>query len=150
MKVLIVEDGHEYIETLGRFLPEVDWDRAGSGPAALVCLAGGGPEALLLDMRFDRVPPEELLGDLDEAADRFNGDPVRARRFLEDHQGNYVLAAVRDAGHRLPVLMSYDFSGEPRRWARLAERYAPVDYLPDNAGPGEVLRRLEDLVGGSV
>ena len=31
--VLIVEDGHEYIDTLGRFLAEdARWSRAGSGP----------------------------------------------------------------------------------------------------------------------
>jgi len=149
MRVLVVEDGHEYIETLGRFLVEgFSWERAGSGPEALARLEEAGHDALFLDMCFDRAPPEELFGDLEATADRFNGDPVQARRFLENNQGNYILAAIREAGHRIPVLMSYDFEGEPRRWGHIAERFGPVDYLPGNSGPAEVASRLHDLVAG--
>ncbi len=146
MRVLVIEDGLEYSETLARFLPDVDWTRAGSGPAALAVLPGDF-DAIFLDMRFDRTPRGELLGDVAEIADRFNGDPVQAGRFIEDHQGNFVLAALREAGHRTPVLISYDFDGEPRRWERLAARFAPVDYLPDNASPADILDRLTALRG---
>ena len=147
MRVLVVEDGFEYIETLQRFLPEgFDWERAGSGPEALERLTDGGWEVVFLDMRFDRVTDEQLLGDLAATADRFNGDPVQARHFLEDHQGNYILAAIREAGHTVTVLLSYDFEDEPRRWSRLVEAFAPVDYLPDNASPGEIARRLKRLL----
>lgn len=145
MRVLIIEDGFEYSETLGRFLPEVDWERAGSGPAALERLATESFDAIYLDMRFDRVEDDALLGDMGAAADRFNGDPVQARAFLQDHQGVYVLAALRSAGHTHPVLLSYDFGVEPRRWARLSESNAPVDYLPDVAGPDEIRSRLTAL-----
>ncbi len=148
MRILVVEDGYEYSETLERFLSEgFEWVRAGSGPVALQMLGDSSFDALFLDMRFDRIPEDQLLGDLAATADRFNGDPVQARRFLEDHQGNYVLAAIRGAGHTIPVLMSYDFEGEPRRWARLLERYAPVDYLPDNGGPAKISERLTALAG---
>jgi len=148
MKILVVEDGFEYSETLSRFLGEgFRWVRAGSGPAALAALAEDGFDAVFLDMRFDRVPDEDLLGDLAETADRFNGDPAQARHFLQDHQGNYVLAALREAGHHLPVLLSYDFQGEPRRWSHLSGRFAPVDYLPDNASPPEIAERLRRLAG---
>jgi hypothetical protein len=41
--------------------------------------------------------------------------------------------------------MSYDFGEEPRRWQRLAQRYGPVDYLPDNASPQDVADRLRGL-----
>ncbi len=147
MRVLIIEDGFEYVETLQRFLSDgFEWERAGSGPVAIERLGGGGYDAIYLDMRFDRVPEGELLGDLAATADRFNGDPVQARHFLEDHQGNYVLAALREHDVQTPVLMSYDFSSEPRRWARIAEKYSPVDFLPDNASPAEVARRLHTLV----
>lgn len=149
MRVLIVEDGLEYSETFGRFLGDgFAWERAGNGPEALERLAEGGWDAVFCDMRFDRVPPPRLLGDLAATADQFNGDPEQARRFLEDHQGNYVLAAIREAGHGVPVLMSYDFGEEPRRWQRLAQRYAPVDYLPDNASPADVADRLRALARG--
>ncbi len=145
MKVLVVEDGHEYTETLSRFLPDVVWERAGSGPEALARLAAAPYDAVFSDMRFDRVPDDQLLGDVAETADQFNGDPVQARRHLQDHQGTYVLAAIRAAGHHLPVLMSYDFESEPKRWERLKQRHGRVDYLPDQASPGEILRRLRAL-----
>ncbi len=148
VRVLVVEDGSEYTETLERFLTEgFTFQRAGSGPAALAALAAGPFDVVFLDMRFDRAPEVELLGDLDEIADRFNGDPVQARRFLEDHQGNFVLAALREAGHALPVLLSYDFTSEPRRWERLERRYAPVGFLTDVASPAEVASRLRELSG---
>lgn len=138
MKVLVIEDGYEHSETLGRFLPDITWVRAGSGPKAIDLLRAGGFDAVFLDMRFDRVPDEELLGDVAETADRFNGDPAQARLFLQDHQGTYVLAALRAAGFTLPVVLSYDFDAEPRRWSHLAARYAPVAYLPDGSGPREL------------
>ena len=148
MKVLVVEDGYEYIDTLERFLGEgFSWTRAGSGPEALRLLDGGGFDAVLLDMRFDRVPEADLLGDLAATADRFNGDPVQARHFLEDHQGNFILAALRASGVGVPVLVSYDFEEEPRRWRHLADTFGPVDYLPDNASPGDIATRLRGLVG---
>lgn len=148
-RVLVVEDGNEYSDTLGRFLSHrFVFGRAGSGPEALRMLAEGGWDAVFLDMCFDRVPADQLLGDLHEAAERFGGDPVRARDFLQQHQGTFVLAAMRETGHRVPVLLSYDFSGEPRRFERLAARHGPVDHLPD-PGPAEVDRRLRALVGAS-
>ena len=151
MRVMVVEDGLEYSQTLERFLSEdFQWIREGSGPAALDRLGLESFDALFLDMRFDRVPPDRLLGDFDRVADQFNGDPLQARQFLEDHQGNYILAAVRDAGFQVPVLLSYDFDGEPRRWARLAERYPPVDYLPDNASPSDISDRLRRLAAQST
>lgn len=143
MRVLIIEDGSEYIETMRRFLSDgFEWERAGSGPAGLARLKQPGIEAVFLDMRFDRAPEGELLGDVAQVADRFSGDVVQARRFLEDHQGAYVLAALRDAGCTLPVVLSYDFSAEPRRWERLASRFGPVRFLPDNASPADVRRAL--------
>lgn len=148
MDVLVVEDGFEYSELLGRFLAEgFVWTRAGSGPAALAALAERAFDAVYLDMRFDRVPLGELLGDVEATADRFNGDDVQARAFLEDHQGLYVLDALREAGYRLPVLLSYDFEAEPARWERLERRHRPVDYVPDNASPSAIAGQLEALVG---
>ena len=134
--VLVVEDGVEYSETFGRFLgAEFAFARAGSGAQALHRLREGTPvDVIFLDMRFDRAPESELLGDLDAVIDRFNGDVVQARRFTEDHQGTFILAALRDAGITTPVVLSYDFGEEPGRWRRISERQGPVDFLPDNVG----------------
>ncbi len=150
IRVLVVEDGTEYTDTLSRFLTEgFGFVRAGSGPEALERLAEGSFDVVFLDMRFDRVAEDRLLGDPAEAADRFNGDAVQARRFLEDHQGTYVLAELRAQGHAQPVLMSYDFSWEPRRWRNLSARYGPLDFLVDVASPTEVAQRLRALVSGA-
>ncbi len=139
MRVLVVEDGSEYSDTLSRFLREgFSWTRAGSGGEALALLGTEEYHAVFLDMRFDRCAPDRLFGNLDEAIDRFNGDPIQARRFLEDHQGTWILAAIRQAGHATPVLFSYDFGSEPRRWERIRARQAPVAWVPGNAGPGEI------------
>lgn len=146
MRVLVIEDGSEYTETLSRFLADgFTWVRAGSGPEGLEQLDAGGWDAVFLDMRFDRVAPGQLLGDFDATADRFNGDPVQAQQFLEDHQGLFVLAAIREAGHDVPVLLSYDFDAEQARWERIASRQGPVDYLPDNASPGDIAEKLRGM-----
>ncbi len=147
MRVLVIEDGFEYIEMMTRFAPPgVQLVRAGSGPAALASLGESAWDAAYLDMCFDRVEPAELLGDVAATADRFNGDTGQAVAWLENHQGNYILAAIREAGHELPVLMSYDFEAEPRRFARLRSRFGPLAYVPDNGGPADVVRLLRELV----
>jgi hypothetical protein len=149
-RVLVVEDGQEYTDAFTRFLStSFLFERAGSGAEALQCLSAGF-HAVFLDMRFDRVPATALLGDLGALLDRFNGDANRARRFLEDNQGTYILAAVRAAGHRIPAILSHDFRSEPRRWANLQRLHAPLDWLPDNAGPEVVRRRLRELLGGGT
>ena len=144
MRVLVVEDGLEYTTSFERFIgAPFEFVRAGSGREALEALATGSFDLLFLDMRFDRAT--ELLGDLQALVDRYNGDSARARRFLEDNQGAYVLAAIRDAGHGQPALMSYDFDGEPRRFENLRARYGPLAYLTDTAGPQETRKALLDL-----
>jgi CheY-like chemotaxis protein len=148
IRALVVEDGTEYVDTLRRFLSDgFSWERASSGPEALAMLAAGEFSVVFLDMRFDRCPSDQLLGSLEEAIDRFNGDVLQARRFLEDHQGNYILAAFRARGLAVPVLLSFDFANEPRRWDRIKARYAPVEYLPGNAEPGEIAARLRRMAG---
>ncbi|NOY27999.1 MAG: hypothetical protein GXP62_19205 [Oligoflexia bacterium] len=97
-------------------------------------------------MRFDRA--ERQLGDLAALDQRFGGDQERARRFVEDNQGTYILAALRDAGHALPVVFSFDFDAEPRRLANLQRRYGPLSYLRDTAGPAEIAAALRRACAG--
>jgi CheY-like chemotaxis protein len=142
-RVLVIEDGREYSESLGRFLSHAfDFVRAGDGNEAMTLLGTERFDAVFLDMRFDRVEPEQLLGDMEAAAERFSGDREQALRFLENNQGAYILAALRKAGHQLGVVWSYDFDGEPRRWKHMAKTYAPLTYLSDNASPQDIQQRL--------
>lgn len=148
IRVLVVEDGTEYSDTLGRFAGEgFAFSRAGDGNAAMAAAARGETDLLFLDMRFDRVPAPALLGDLAETVERFNGDPVRARKFLEDNQGAYILSALRASGCTLPAVFSHDFDGEPKRWANLVKRYAPLHYLRDNASAAEIRAVLREAAG---
>lgn len=151
LSVLVVEDGDEYTTNLGRFLTDgFVFTRAGDGASALAALSAAWFDLAFLDMRFDRVSPGQLLGDLAETADRFNGDPVRARQFLEEHQGAYILQAIRAAGHGLPCVFSHDFDGEPRRWANLSRAYAPLAYLPDNASPSDIRDTFQRAIRGDL
>lgn len=144
-RILVIEDGSEYVENLHRFLSdEFHFERAGDGFDALDRLGAEPWDAIFLDMRFDRSG--RLVGDLDGLVDRFLGDQDRARRFLIDNQGAYVLAALRDAGHAQPVLFSYDFDGEPRRYRNLESRYGPLAYLADTADPGQIREALRGLL----
>lgn len=141
--VLVIEDGFEYSELLARFLREgFRFRRAGNGAEAAEACRAERFDVLFLDMRFDRVPPGELVGDLGVLTERFNGDPVRARQHLEEQQGLYILAELRRAGVETRAVFSHDFAAEPRRWALLERQYAPVGWLADNASPGEIRRVL--------
>jgi CheY-like chemotaxis protein len=147
--VLVVEDGEEYSRNLARFGGSgYFFVRAGSGEEALICLKAQSFGLIFLDMRFDRTDPNLLLGDMAATTERFNGDPVRARRFLEEHQGTYILSAIREAAFKIPAIFSHDFDGEPKRWGNLVRAYAPVYYLPDNASAAGILAVFQKALSG--
>lgn len=132
--VLVVEDGDEYLTNLSTFVADgVTYFQAHSGPEACAMLREVKPDLVYLDMRFDRTPEEDLLGNIVELAGRFNGDVARARRFQEDNQGLFVLRALRDAEYTGPVILSYDFEGEERRFAALRAKDSALHYCPDYA-----------------
>jgi CheY-like chemotaxis protein len=143
-RVLVVEDGHEYIQTLSKYLgSEFEFSRAGNGFEAIELLSAELWHGVFMDMRFDRA--DRLMGDMAALTSRFHGDSERARRYLENQQGTYIAAAIRTAGFGQPLLFSYDFSGEPTRLAHLQQQYGPLAYLPDTAGPAEVREGLWGL-----
>jgi hypothetical protein len=160
-RVLVVEDGREYFDNLTRFLGgDFDFARAGDGLDAIEMFRAGGREgercgallpqnrsawdAVFLDMRFDRAL--RLLGDAEGGSVGATLND-RDRRYLAENQGAIILGALRSAGARLPVLFSYDFDAEPRRFANLSRRYGPLAYLPDSAGPAAIREALFTLIG---
>ncbi len=137
--VLIVEDGDEYLESMTNFVPGPRYLQARSAAAALDALRAEAVDLIYLDMRFDRIPRADLVGDHAAATRSRNGDPQRGWRFLQNNQGLYILAALAEAGHgAVPTLISYDFSREPARWRRLQARYPRLVWVSDAIGPDDI------------
>jgi CheY-like chemotaxis protein len=148
IRVLVVEDGDEYITNLTTFVAEgIDYRQAKSGGRACEMVAAEEPDVVFLDMRFDRTPVEELLGDMVQLTGRFNGDIGRARHFQQDNQGLFILRALRDARYRRPVILSYDFGAEEKRFRALSSKDPGLYYCPDYADANTIRRTILDAVG---
>ena len=146
--VLVVEDGDEYITNLSTFVAEgIDYLQAKSGGRACEIVRSSPPDLVYLDMRFDRTPVEALLGDMVLLTGRFNGDVARARRFQEDNQGLFILRALREAEYRGPVILSYDFAGEERRFQALAAKDPALSYCPDYADARAIREAIDRAIG---
>lgn len=146
--VLIIEDGHEYLENLSRFVPGPRYLQARSGQAALGLLASEPVDLVYLDMRFDRIPRGDLLGDHAQATRDHNGDPNRAWKYLENNQGLFVLDALSRGGHgHVPVVLAYDFSRESTRLKHLKRRYPKLAWVPDAVTPDTIRAVMQQLVG---
>ena len=140
LSILIVEDGTEYTDRARRWMGDgFEFTRAGSGSEALEALPQGNNIALIwMDMDFRRCPESELLGWERIDTGRFGGDRERVLQHLWEHQGVYILEALRLKGWRGPVVFSHDFTDSPKRWKHLCQRYGPLDWLPEAANPGEI------------
>jgi hypothetical protein len=128
-RLLVIEDGAEYVEFARVFLRDLEIEAAQSAATALAALRARGADALLIDLRFDRAPAAALVGDVAATAARlFAGDAARALRYLQDEQGTLILAELRAAGFAQPALFVHDFT--PRRLANLRRLYGAVDAVP--------------------
>ena len=150
IRVLVVEDGDEYLTNLTTFVSEgFSYEQARSGSEACRMAEMVDPDLVYLDMRFDRTPEGELLGNMVELTARFNGDIARARRFQQDNQGLFILRELREAGFSGPVIISYDFSGEERRFRALSARDPALSYCPDYADADAIRAAILRAVGGA-
>jgi len=132
-RILIVEDGFEYTRALERIARgRAELVRAGDAEEARRALEGGGFDAVLLDVVFDRIPEERLAGDRARGIDH-----------LARHQGFYVadaLAPLLGPGTR--VVVAYDFSGDPERLEVLRRRLPGLEGLREGTGMDDLLARL--------
>lgn len=148
IRVLVVEDGDEYLTNLTTFVAEgMEYVQAKSGEQACSFAREVDPDLVYLDMRFDRIPDEDLIGDFVQLTGRFNGDVSRARRFQQDNQGLFILRALREAGFVMPVILSYDFSGEEKRFAALSGKDPGLSYCPDYADAKAIRLAIQRAVG---
>lgn len=144
--VLIVEDGDEYRENLTRFVPGPTYVQARSGAKAVAILQSQPVDLVYLDMRFDRIPREDLLGDHAVATRQNNGDPLRGWRYLQNNQGLFVLNALSAAGFAdKAVILAYDFSREATRLRHLQKRYPRLEWVPDAITPEEIRARMDRI-----
>lgn len=128
--LLVIEDGHEYEEFARLFLAQQFEIRAAHSSAEALAALGKEPaDAFLVDLRFERSPVEDLVGDVHETAKRrFAGDTFRAIRYLKEQQGTLVLAEIRNAGFDGPAVFVHDFS--TRRLGNLQRLYGRVSAVP--------------------
>lgn len=123
MRLLVIEDGHEYEEFARTFLTGFEVQAVHSGDEAVACASGC--EAFLIDLRFERSTTSDLVGDIEGTAQRrFGGDVHRAIRHIKEQQGALVLAALRAAGHDQRAVFVHDFPA--RRLANLQRLYGDV------------------------
>jgi DNA-binding NarL/FixJ family response regulator len=149
--VLVIEDGDEYLENLTRFVPGPSYLQAHCGRDAVDILKEHPVDVVYLDMRFDRIPEADLLGDRDAATREHNGDAVRGLKYLMNNQGLYILAELRREGFgALPVVVAYDFSKEPRRFDNLRRTYPKLEWVSDAVSFEEVVRLFASIAGSKA
>lgn len=142
--VLIVEDGNEYLDNLSRYVQGPRYLQAHDGKTALETLRAEPVHLIYLDMRFDRIELDRLLGDHAAATREHNQDGARAWKDLQNNQGLFILEAVRTGGFsRIPVILAYDFSREDKRWQHLKKLHPSLNWVPDAVTPVEIRALME-------
>jgi hypothetical protein len=111
-------------------LPPLSLDVHTSWRSFTASLSVQMPDLVLLDMRFDDGPVDQLAGDVEALtrSARFGGDRARAEAQIRGLQGVFILQALRDeVSLRVPVIL---FGTLPKVQSdRLLERYGPVRIL---------------------
>jgi len=146
--ILIVEDGNEYFEIFSRFVTGPIYHQAHNGDEALEILKCLKIDIIFMDMRFDRIPQNKLLGNHAQITHLCNGDPNRAWQYLQNNQGLYILEAMKNEGFfDLKIIISYDFSREESRFLELKKTYPKLEYLADTHGTDALYQHFEILLG---
>jgi CheY-like chemotaxis protein len=144
--VLIVEDGTEYRDFFELFLAkDHDYLFSQAGHHAIELLEKSPVDFVVLDMRFERSPAEDLFGDVEDVAKQYFGsDLARAHRFVEENQGTIILAEMRKNEHDQPVLFVSDMAS--KRLENLCKLYGAVHAVP-NFDAGAIRTKIRDVLG---
>lgn len=127
--LLVIEDGDDYTTFAKLFLAEQF--RAVCAKSLREALPySEEATAILLDLRFDLSPKEDLIGDIGETATKlFGGDATRALSYIKENQGIFILAELRKRRCMAPALIINDLP--PRRLGNLRALYGAVSAVPD-------------------
>ncbi|MCA9564766.1 MAG: hypothetical protein KC561_14820 [Myxococcales bacterium] len=130
--LLIVEDGDEYLEFFERHLLGYRLVQAKNAAQTMALLKKHAVDLIVLDIRFDRIPREDLIGDVMELSrTRFGQDTdlTEAWRYLAEKQGFLVGQRLREQGIRLPFLFIESLPA--RQVENLNRLYGPVTVVPE-------------------
>jgi len=150
-RLLIVEDGDEYLRFFSRHLSQFSYVQAHSHKESLEHLEqeGQSVDGIVLDIRFDRVPQDDLIGDLEEIADRMGlwgevSEQGAVWQYVIDNQGYLILQALREVGFSQPALIIADLP--PRQTENLERMYGAVGVV-GSFDRQAIERALEGLLG---
>ena len=142
-RLLVVEDGHEYVERFRRFLThEFDIVRAGCLAEARDQLVSGCC-GLLLDLDFRRTSPAELV---DEQGQTRADLPADEHKRLAESQGIFLLRALRAGGRVEPALLFADID-DAEQVSFLERSLAPLEILGGDVSLPDIVRRIRAMVG---
>lgn len=144
--LLIVEDGDEYLEFFERHLYGYRLLQAHDAAQTAAALTRNAVDVIVLDIRFDRIERERLIGDVLEVSRRRFGqdsDLTEAWRYLAEKQGFLIAKQLRDQGRSEPFLV-IDALPE-RQVANLQRLYGPLAAVPEFDAKA-IHRALVDLL----
>ena len=132
MRVIVCEDGFEYVGRFRRFVAGFEFVRAGHFAEALALAPGA--LALLLDQDFRRTPQEQLV----DASGAHSADA------LPEVQGILILRALRARGIAMPALLFADLDDADRA-GRLERELAPLTIVTSSEGLPQIAARLRAM-----
>ena len=143
--LMIIEDGDEYLRFFSRYITNYAYHQAHSMQACLEFFdSGASIEGFVLDLRFDRVPHTDLIGDVEQMAGAmFGGDLDAAQRYIVDNQGYLILKELRQRGHQQPALLVADLP--MRRQENLRKLYGRIGVV-QSFDKGRITAALKELV----
>ena len=146
-KILVVEDGTEYVDAFRRLAPqgaEVEWLHAPDAATARRLLAEHDVEAIFLDVVFDRTPS----GGAGRGSARLWSRASRATASAPSStsRATRVSTSPRPSRPAIPpgarVLLAYDFSSDPARLEALRETLPGLEGVEEGTSASRLVRRL--------
>jgi hypothetical protein len=138
---VICEDGTEYSDRFGRFLPEFSYTRTTCARELFATRILEGATGILLDLDFRRSAAGELIDE--NGLTSLNRTPAEAARLARE-QGILMLRQLRLRGYTTPVLLFADLDS-PERTQFLESQFGPLHVVASSDAIGELALRMATL-----